>query len=383
VIILKSRTFLITCGRGIVPYLRQEVEQLGYPVISSHETGLEIEADYEQCHKLNLCLRTAMHVMYLIKKFACSSPQELYDTVAALPWESLISPEEYISVVSMADTKHLKNSMFASQRVKDAIVDRIMNKCGSRPDAGPKRDNVVINLFWKNNRCWLYVDTSGNKLSDRTYRKLPHIAPLQETLAAALLLAAGYDGSTALVNPMCGSGTLAIEAALIAMNRAPGLLRSNYGLMHLKNFNADNWQAMRKQIKKTGKPQLKAKIIASDISQQAVDIAKKNAQTAGVDQLIEFHVCDYSQTPMPKQGGIVIMNPEYGVRMGQEIQLRNTYKEIGSFFKTKCRGYKAYVFTGNLRLADQIPLEPVSSKAFSNAKIDCKLFEYDLAKEYD
>ncbi|MFH1061855.1 MAG: class I SAM-dependent RNA methyltransferase [Candidatus Omnitrophota bacterium] len=381
--ILKNRTFLITCGRGIVPYLRQEVEQLGYPVISSHETGLEIEADYEDCYKLNLCLRTAMHVMYLIKKFACTSPQELYDIVAALPWESLISPEEYVSVVSMADTKHLKNSMFASQRVKDAIVDRITRICGSRPNSGPTRDNVVINLFWKNNRCWLYVDTSGNKLSDRTYRKLPHVAPLQETLAAALLLAAGYDGSTALVNPMCGSGTLAIEAALIALNRAPGLLRSNYGLMHLKNFNSDNWQATRKQIKKTSKPQLKAKIIASDISPQAVDTARKNAQTAGVDQVIEFHVCDFSKTPMPEQGGIMIMNPEYGVRMGQEIQLRNTYKDIGNFLKTKCAGYKAYVFTGNMRLADQIPLEPVSAKAFSNAKIDCKLFEYDLAAEYD
>lgn len=381
--LFKSRTFLITCSKGIMPYLRKEVEQLGYPVVSVHDTGLEIEADFEDCYKLNLCLRTAMHIMYLLKKFACTSPQELYDIVGSLPWENLISPEEYLSVVSYADTKHLKNSMFASQRVKDAIVDRITRRLGSRPNSGPERDNVVVNLFWKNNRCWLYVDTSGNKLSDRTYRKFPHTAPLQETLAAGLLLAAGYDGSAVLVNPMCGSGTLAIEAALIALNRAPGLLRINYGLMHLKNFNQDNWQAMRKQIKKTGKQQLSAKIIASDISNQAIEIAKKNAQTAGVDQLIEFHVCDFSQTPMPKQGGIVIMNPEYGVRMGTEIQLRRTYQDIGKFFKTKCAGYKAYVFTGNMLLAEQIPLPPVSSSAFSNARIDCKLFEYDLSSEYD
>jgi len=381
--IFKKGVFLITCGRGIMPCLHKEVKQLGYDVLSSHETGLEIEAEYEDCYKLNLCLRTAMHIMFLLKKFACISPDELYKIVSSLPWENIISPTEYVSVVSMADTKHLKNSMFASQRVKDAIVDRIMSKRDSRPDAGPLRDNVVVNLFWKNNRCWLYVDTSGNKLSDRTYRKLPYIAPLQETLAAALLLAADYDGTKALVNPMCGSGTLAIEAALIALNRAPGLLRVNYGLMHLMNFNSENWQAMRKQIKKTGKQQLAAKIIASDISPQAVDIAKKNAQTAGVDHLIEFHVCDFNQTPMPHAGGIVIMNPEYGVRMGQEIQLRKTYKDIGNFLQTKCKGYKAYIFTGNMRLAEQIPLQPVSEKPFSNARIDCKLFEYDLANEYD
>ncbi len=381
--IFKRGIFLITCGRGIMPYLHKEVKALGYGIVSSHETGLEIEADYEDCYKLNLCLRTAMHVMYLLKKFACTSPDELYKAVSSLPWEDIISPTEYVSVVSMADTKHLKNSMFASQRVKDAIVDRIMKRCESRPDAGPQRDNVVINLFWKNNRCWLYVDTSGNKLSDRTYRKLPHIAPLQETLAAALLSAANYDGSVSLVDPMCGSGTLAIEAALIALNRAPGLLRVNYGLMHLKNFDLDAWQAMRKQIKKNSKQHLPAKIIAADISPQAVDIAKKNARTAGVDQLIEFHVCDFRQIAMPEQGGILIVNPEYGVRMGQEIKLRKTYKDMGTFFQTKCKGYKAYVFTGNMRLAEQIPLQPASTNSFSNARIDCKLFEYDLSSEYD
>ncbi len=376
--ILKSRTFLINCGRGIAPYLRREVEALGYGVLSSHETGLELKADYEDCYKLNLCLRTAMHVMYLIKKFECMSPEQLYKTVFALPWEEIISPEEYISVVSVADTKHLKNSMFASQRVKDAIVDRIMSKCGSRPNSGPNRDNVVINLFWKNNRAWLYIDTSGNKLSDRTYRKLPHTAPLQETLAASLLLATDYDGSVPLVNPMCGSGTLAIEAALIALNRAPGLLRVNYGLMHLSNFNKEKWQATRKQIKNLSNRKLAAKIIASDISSHAVEIAKKNAQTAGVDQMIEFHVCDFAKTPIPEQGGIVIMNPEYGVRMGKEIELRTTYRDIGDFFENKCDGYKGYVFSGNMRLAEQIPIEPVRTRAFSNAKIDCKLLEYDL-----
>lgn len=379
--IFKNKAFLITCGKGIAPYLRGEVEQLGYRVLSSHDTGLELEADYEDCYRLNLCLRSAMHIMYLLKKFECMSPNQLYDSVVSLPWENIISPSEYVSVVSVADTKHLKNSMFASQRVKDAIVDRIMDKCGSRPNAGPSRDNAVISLYWKNNRAWLYIDTSGNKLSDRTYRKLPHTAPLQETLAASLLLAADYDGTVPLVNPMCGSGTLAIEAALIGLNRAPGLLRSNYGLMHVKNFNKEKWQSLRKQIKKASKKQLPSKIIASDISPRAVEIAKKNAQTAGVDQMIEFHVCDFSNTPMPKiseKPGIIIMNPEYGVRLGKERELRTTYRNIGDFFETKCQGYKGFVFTGNMRLAEQIPIQPVRTRSFSNARIDCKLLEYDL-----
>lgn len=376
--IFNNRIVLITCGRGIVPYLRKEVRRLGFEIRSDHDTGVEVDASFDDTAKLNLYLRTGLHVMYRLKKFTCRSPRELYIEIKSLPWEDIISPSEYLSIVSVTDTPHINNSMFASQKVKDAIVDRMMEKCGARPDSGPERDNVVINFFWKEDRSWIYLDTSGNKLSDRGYRKIPHTAPLQETLAASLLLASGYKGSMPLVNPMCGGGTLAIEAALIALHKAPGLLRDNFGLMHLKNFDATKWQALRQEIEARTLSSLRLRIISSDIDERAVEIARKNAQSAGVDKLIEFYVCDFADTPLPEEKGIIILNPEYGKRMGKNKELGQTYRRIGDFFKQKCSGFTGYVFTGNEALSKEIGLHPARRMEFSNARIPCRFLEYPL-----
>ena len=177
---------------------------------------------------------------------------------------------------------------------------------------------------------------------------------------------------------MCGSGTLAIEAALIALDRAPGLLRSNYGFMHLKGFDESSWKTLRRKIRAEAKDRLDGRIIATDISQQAVEAAKKNAMTAGVDRFIEFGVCDFSETPVPTNGGVVILNPEYGERLGEIEKLKETYRKIGDFFKKKCQGYKGYVFTGNLDLAKKVGLRTKRRIPFYNGPIECRLLEYDL-----
>jgi putative N6-adenine-specific DNA methylase len=193
-----------------------------------------------------------------------------------------------------------------------------------------------------------------------------------------VVLATGWKDNGNFINPMCGSGTLAIEAALIALNRAPGLLRSNYGLMHLKGFNEPSWNVMRKKIKALTKNSLKGKIIATDIRQEAVEAAKKNAATAGVEHWIEFGVCDFSETPVPEGGGVVILNPEYGERLGKVEELNETYKGIGDYFKKKCKGYRGYIFTGNLDLLKKVGLKTRRRIPFFNSNIECRLFEYDL-----
>jgi putative N6-adenine-specific DNA methylase len=376
--IFNKKSLTISCGPGSAPYLRAETEQLGFTVLSSHDRGVEVEASWKDAPLLNLCLRTALHVMYPLKKFSCRGPDELYREVTALPWEEIVEPSGYISIVSVIDTGRVKNSMFANQKVKDAVVDRMVKKRGKRPSSGPARDNVVIDLFWNRDTCWLYLDTSGNKLSDRGYRLLPHAAPLRETLAASLLLAAGYDGTTPLVNPMCGSGTLAIEAALIALNRAPGLLRDNYGFMHVKNHDGKKWLTLREKTKSGARHELKSRIIASDRDRRAVEAAKKNARAAGVDAFIEFHVCEFADTPIPGEKGIVILNPPYGARMGEEIELGKLYKGIGDFFKRKCPGYTGYIFTGNIPLAKKIGLRTSRRLIFFNADIECRMLEYHM-----
>ncbi|MBU3911378.1 MAG: class I SAM-dependent RNA methyltransferase, partial [Candidatus Omnitrophica bacterium] len=167
---------------------------------STSDTRIEITASLHDAMRLNLTLRTGVNVLCLLKQFSCKDPDELYREVVSFPWEDYIAPSEYLSVVSRVNTPAINNSVFASRKAKDAIVDRVSEKRGSRPNSGPDRDNVVINFYWNNDKCWIYLNTSGKKLSDRGYRKIPHTAPLQETLAAALLCAAGFDGSQPLVN---------------------------------------------------------------------------------------------------------------------------------------------------------------------------------------
>ncbi|OHB85094.1 MAG: hypothetical protein A2Z38_10475, partial [Planctomycetes bacterium RBG_19FT_COMBO_48_8] len=267
----QKSTILITCSAGLVDYVRQEVEDLGYQGGDYHKTGLELQGDLYDAMQLNLHLRTAYNVLFLLKQFNCYCPDELYRNVKDLPWEDIISPAEYLSVVGRVNTEFVKNSMYANLKVKDAIVDRIAGVTGSRPDSGKDKDKVVVQFYWKDNFCRLYLNTSGLKLSDRGYRKMPHKAPLRESLAAAIIMATGYDGSVPLICPMCGSGTLAIEAALIASKRAPGLLRSNYGFMHLKYYDEPKWRQMRAEALKKSKSRggravfKPARIVATDI----------------------------------------------------------------------------------------------------------------------
>jgi putative N6-adenine-specific DNA methylase len=201
---------------------------------------------------------------------------------------------------------------------------------------------------------------------------------MQETLAAAVVLATGWQGTGNFINPMCGSGTLAIEAALIALDRAPGLLRSNFGFMHITGYNEPLWRELREEARKRSKKDLPGRIIATDIDPSAIEAAKKNAVTAGVEHLIDFGVCDYAATTIPEDGGIVVMNPEYGERMGEAAQLEPVYKGIGDFLKQKCGRYTGYVFTGSPSLAKKVSLKPKRSIPFFNSGIECRLLEYEL-----
>ncbi len=368
----------VTCAPGLADYLEQELAELGFDAVDVRPTTVDIRASLHDAMRLNLHLRTAFNVLYLLDAFTCADPEELYARVEALPWEDWIAPDEYLSVVSSVDTPSITDWRFASLKVKDAVVDRVASVQGARPDSGPLRENFVLHLYWVGDRCELYLNTSGRKLSDRNYRKIPHKAPMQEALAAGVLAATGYDGGAPLVNPMCGSGTLAIEAALIATGRPPGLLRSNFGFMHHKAFDDAAWQQMRREAKKIRSKHAPAPIIASDIDEKAVLAARKNAETAGVHHYIDFHVCDFADTPLPDDPGIVLFNPEYGERLGKIAELEETYARMGDFLKQRCAGWKGYIFTGNLQLAKKVGLRASRRMEFHNARIECRLLKYEL-----
>lgn len=373
----KKRLTRITCSQHVTPYLREEVAALGFEIQDEDQAGVYIGATLPDCMRLNLHLRTALHVMWLVKRFRCPSPKALYRHTASFAWEELIPNDSYFTVTSNVDHPKIINSMYPNLVLKDAIVDRIAKRTGARPDSGSDRSKIVIHLYWADDRAWIYLNTNGRRLADRGYRKMPHTAPMQETLAAAVLLAAGYDGGLPLVNPMCGSGTLAIEAALIATGRAPGLLRTSYSSMHTKLHDEDAWRIIRNEARKQRRSQ-PPPIIASDIDPRALEAARKNARTAGVEQLIDFVECEFAQTPMPDAPGVVILNPEYGERLGDRGTLELVYARIGDYLKQRCPGWKGYVFTGNRDLSKCIGLRADRRIPFMNAKIDCRLLEYEL-----
>lgn len=375
---MKKSRIVITCAKGISPFLREEVVSLGLPLLAENPAGVVTEGTMFDAMRLNLSVRTGHRVLFLLKEFNAENPDELYRKVAEMEWEKYIESDGYLCVTSRVENRFIRDSRYANVRCKDAIVDRISKMRGRRPDSGPGRDRTVVFLYWENEECSVYFDTSGESLSRRGYRKIPLQAPMQETLAAAVVLASGWKGNGNCINPMCGSGTLAVEAALLGLNRAPGLLRRNFGFMHLKGFNKSLWDDLRSQAIKNAAGALKGKIIAADRSRQAIDTARTNAAAAGVEDFIEFGICDFRETPVPAGGGVVILNPEYGERMGTLRELEAVYKGIGDFFKTRCTGYTGYLFTGNMDLAKKVGLRAKRRVQFFNGGIECRLLEYEL-----
>jgi len=369
---------IITCNKRLSPYLQQEVKELGFDIVRAFPTGVELKVSINDTIKLNLNLRTASQILYSLKEFTANNPTELYEELSKIAWEELIQFDGYFSVSSNVDNETISTPLFANVKVKDAIVDRIKEKKGLRPNSGPDNNKAVVHLYWKDDRAEIFLDTSGETLAKHGYRKIPGKAPMLEALAASTIIASKWDGNSPFVNPMCGSGTLAIEAALIATNRKPGLLRMNYSFMHFIGYDETVFfqerRLLKDQINKKAAPQ----IIASDISEEAINVSKMNARTAGVEQLISFEVCDFAETHVPKEGGVILFNPEYGERLGTHSKLEITYKRMGDFMKQECKGYRGYIFTGNPDLAKKIGLRASRRIEFYNGKLDCRLLEYEL-----
>lgn len=373
----KSR-IIVTCSNRISPALQQEVIALGYTPVKVFKTGVELSGSMQDCIRLNLNLRCASQVLFSIMEFRAQNADELYTALKEIAWEDILPADGYFSISSNVSNETISNNLFANVKVKDAIADRCREKTGSRPDSGAVLDGAVIHLYWKENLAAIFIDTSGETLSKHGYRKIPGKAPMLEALASAVIYSSTWNRESPFVNPMCGSGTLAVEAALIATHRVPGLYRNNYSFMHIKGYEDRMYEQELDKIQKQVKEIPGLKIVATDISEDAVNISKVNAGMAGVEDMISFEICDFRQTLLPEEHGVIFFNPEYGDRLGEEKELEEIYSEIGDFLKKKCKGYMGYIFTGNLELAKKIGLRPKRRIEFYTGKIDCRLLEYEL-----
>lgn len=368
----------ITCPLGLAPFLEAEIRDLRFEPIAVRDTGVEIEASLNDCIMLNFWLRTAHRVHFLLAEEKISHPDKLRNWLKIFPWEDWIKEDGYFSVTSRIDHPSIENDQFANLVVKDSVVDRIRFKTDTRPDSGSDLDKTVLFLFWNKETARIFIDTSGESLSRRNYRSASVSAPMQETLAAGIVQATNWEPGQHFINPMTGGGTIAIEAVMQAQNRAPASLRNNFGFMHILGYDPDVYQTVRDEAKKAVRKDVEGKFIATDIDPQAIIAAKKNAQTAGVDHLIEFETCDIADTPIPAGKGVVVVNPPYGMRLGDDTDLRPLYKQIGDFMKSECAGKTGYVFTANNALSKKVGLRAKSRTTFFNTTLECRLLEYEL-----
>lgn len=371
---------LLTCAKGVAPLLANEARALGARVLREDIAAVEVEADFAAATRLCLHLRTAHRVLWPVTRARVTRPEALYGALSRYPWERHLRPESYLRVHGHVNTAAIRDDRFAFLTVKDAVVDRVRDRLGKRPDSGPDDGGANLYLHWVEDEARVYFDLAGQPLSRRGYRLQIGEAPLQEALAASILLACGYTGDTPLVNPMCGSGTLAIEAALIARRQAPGLLRDNFGFYHLCEHEARAWQKEVFAARAAIRPATEMPaILATDHDPRAVDMARANAARAGVEDLIRFEVCDFRETPLP-DGAWIAMNPAYGERLGGDLDLESLYRDIGGWLKNANTGGRGVVITANLALAKRFGLKLTGRHTLYNGAMECRVLWFDLFK---
>lgn len=397
---------IISCAKALSRWTEQEVLSMGYKPIEVTENTVVVRGAMRDVFRLNLQLRTAHRVLVPLLRTTCRGIRDLYEAVRSIDWENLLDADGYFSVSSIAHNRTIRDTRIPSLYTKDAIADRMRERCQQRPDSGGDNIGAAVFVYWERDEVIIYLDTSGEPLSKRGYRRIPGSAPMQETLAAACLMGMGWKGDRPFLSPMCGSGTPAIEAAMIAMNKAPGSLKGHFAFQSIKGYGRiipgekaptvaprqtagatpeQIWKEMVIEAKKEERRDNLPRIIATDISPEAVDNAQTNAITAGVAEFIEFHACDFAETPVPEVSaplpgetkGCVFFNPEYGIRLGDPEELKPIYARIGTFMNEKCRGWTGALITGNPDLAAQVNLYYRNRIPFFNGPIDCRLFIYE------
>ena len=370
--------FFATATKGLENVLAAELAACGASAIEPANGGVHFGGSLRDGYRACLWLRTANRVLQPIARFACPSPESLYEGVYALHWEDLLNPRMTLAVDANLRDSAITHSRFAALKTKDAIVDRIRDRSGQRPNVDPKDPDLRVNLHLARNQCTISLDLAGTGLHRRGYRRDPTIAPLKETLAAGLVALTGWDRASHFVDPMCGSGSLPLEAGLLASNTAPGLLSPRFGFQRWTSFDAPLWGELLEEAEQA-KSELPANLIfGSDRDKRAVDLARRNAESAGIGTQIRWLYSDFAKLEPPAEHGTLICNPPYGERLGAEQELGAFYRKIGDTFKQQWKGWTAWVFTGNLALAKRIGLKPSRRIVLFNGPIECRLLKFEL-----
>ena len=376
---MTTYSLFITCPRGLETLLADELTLLGCGDIQPGDGGVAAKGTMEAVYRINLHSRVASRVLLQLTKGAYRSEQDIYKLARNIRWSQWFAVENTFKVQVEGKRAQVKSLDFIGLKIKDAVCDAFRDECGERPSVEKQRPDVRVHAFMNDKTIQIFIDTSGEALFKRGYRQEAGEAPLRENLAAGLLLLSGYDGSQPFQDPFCGSGTLAIEAALIALKRAPGLMR-RFGFEKLKNFDKALWMKIKQAAREAALDQVAAPIAGSDNDRQMIRIARQNAEAAEVADWVVLETADAQNVRPNGEGGIMVSNPPYGVRLADVQMLHGLYPQLGSWLKQHYAGWQIGMFTGDRDMPKLMRLQPKRKIPLFNGKLDCRLFVLDMVK---
>ena len=369
--------FFTTCPCGLEQILVKELQQQGCTDIVPTDGGVSCKGTLVQIYRVNLHSRTASRVLLQLTRATYRGEDDIYKAAKNLKWQEWFNVNQTFQVKVEGKRANVKSLDFIALKIKDGVCDRFRDQVGERPSIDKSRPDVRIHAFLDERNVSIFIDTSGEALFKRGYRQDTGEAPLRENLAAGLLLLAGYDGSQPFQDPFCGSGTIAIEAAWIALNRAVGLNR-RFGFEKLANFDRALWTKLKSEARAQIKDKPQAKISASDNDRAMTRACQENAMTAEVDMFIEINTLDAQDTQPNGEKGIVLSNPPYGVRLAEVQALHALYPQLGSWLKQRYAGWTVGMFTGDMEMPKLMRLKPKRKIPLYNGNLDCRLFLFDM-----
>jgi putative N6-adenine-specific DNA methylase len=369
--------FFATCPRGLEQVLAAELSALGAREAGTVDGGASFGGDLGLCYAANLESRVASRVLWQVGHARYRSENDIFEAARALPWTRFFGVGRTLRVNVSAIKSPVKSLDFVTLRVKDAVCDAFRAAQGKRPDVDTETPDVRIHVFLTRDEATFYLDTSGEPLFKRGWRTAGGDAPLRENLAAGILRLAGWRAPVPLFDPMCGSGTFLVEAAMMALDAAPGLDRS-FGFERLANFDASLWRAISEKARARRLRAGRFPIYGSDKSGTALGMARENLVAAGLADAVELKQMEVLDGGPPAAAGIMVMNPPYGERTGDDAGLAAFYPRLGDALKQRYAGWTAYILTADLRLASLIGLKASKRTPLYNGALECRLFEYRL-----
>lgn len=361
--------------QGLEEVLAKEITELGGNDVQIGRRMVSFTADQRLLYKANLHLRTAVRILKPIATFRAKNPDEVYEQVRKIQWEKYFSPNQTFTIDTVVFSDLFRHSKFLAYRVKDGMADYFMEKFDKRPSVRLTNPDVYVNVHVSHERCTISLDSSGESLHKRGYRIDQTEAPLNEVLAAGMLLLAGWEGQSNFIDPMCGSGTLLIEAALIALKIPPGIYRKGFAFEKWPDFDADLFEELCTE--ESDEHPFKFKIYGSDMSAQAISIAQKNVKNASLGKYIELETRSIQKITEAPENGILVMNPPYGERISSN-DLLALYDTIGERLKHAFPGYSAWILSYREECFDKIGLRPSARIALMNGALDCEFRRYDI-----